>query len=112
MLLLSLGEALEERLTHSLAVGEHLLVAGPPRRQLDDADVRRALPVGMVVGLGLAQLAQPSLFPSAEQAHYIRKMPNVVSGIGAFSAAEIPRATIRRVSRGSMMPSSHSRAVE
>jgi uncharacterized protein with GYD domain len=29
----------------------------------------------------------------------------------AFSAAEIPSARTRRVSRGSMMPSSHSRAV-
>jgi hypothetical protein len=47
------------------------------------------------------------------EAHrYIRKTPNVVSGIGAFSAAEIPRARTRRVSSGSMIPSSQSRAVE
>src|SRR5712691_11958869 len=45
-------------------------------------------------------------------AAHIRKMPNVVSGIGAFSAAEIPSASTRRVSSGSMMPSSQSRAVE
>ena len=38
-------------------------------------------------------------------------MPKVVSGTGALSAAEIPRASTRRVSSGSMMPSSHSRAV-
>ena len=43
---------------------------------------------------------------------YMRKMPNCVSGIGALSAAEIPRARTRRVSSGSMIPSSHSRAVE
>jgi hypothetical protein len=43
---------------------------------------------------------------------YIRKTPKVVSGIGAFNAAEIPSASTRRVSSGSMIPSSHSRAVE
>jgi len=43
---------------------------------------------------------------------YILKTPKVVSGIGAFSAAEIPSASTRLVSRGSMMPSSQSRAVE
>ena len=43
---------------------------------------------------------------------YIRKTPNVVSGIGALSAAARPSASTRRVSSGSMMPSSHSRAVE
>ena len=47
----------------------------------------------------------------ADQLH-IRKTPNVVSGIGAFSAAEMPSASTRRVSSGSMMPSSQSRAVE
>ena len=45
-------------------------------------------------------------------AHHIRKMPKVDSGTGAFSAAEIPSASTRRVSSGSMMPSSQSRAVE
>src|SRR5215211_2434557 len=43
---------------------------------------------------------------------YILKMPNSLSGIGAFSAAEIPKARTRRVSSGSMIPSSQSRAVE
>ena len=46
------------------------------------------------------------------QAAHIRKMPNRVSGIGASSAAEIPRASTRRVSSGSRIPSSQSRAVE
>src|SRR6185312_6819929 len=43
---------------------------------------------------------------------YILKTPKVVSGIGAFSAAEIPSVSTRRVSSGSMIPSSQSRAVE
>src|SRR5215217_4928747 len=43
---------------------------------------------------------------------YIRKTPKVDSGTGAFSAAEIPSARTRRVSRGSMIPSSQRRAVE
>ena len=43
---------------------------------------------------------------------YIRKTPKVVSGMGAFSAAEIPSATTRRVSTGSITPSSQRRAVE
>ena len=41
-----------------------------------------------------------------------RKMPNVVSGTGAFAAAASPSARTRRVSSGSMIPSSQSRAVE
>jgi hypothetical protein len=45
-------------------------------------------------------------------ASHIRKMPNLVSGIGAFNAAEIPSASTRRVSAGSMIPSSQSLAVE
>jgi hypothetical protein len=40
---------------------------------------------------------------------YIRKMPKVVGGIGAFSAAEMPSARAARVSTGSRMPSSRSR---
>ena len=43
---------------------------------------------------------------------YIRKMPNAVSGTGAFAAAASPSASTRRVSSGSMIPSSHRRAVE
>ena len=42
---------------------------------------------------------------------YIRKMPNVDSGTGAFSAAEIPSAS-NAPRRGSMIPSSQRRAVE
>ena len=42
---------------------------------------------------------------------YMRNTPNVVSGIGAFSEALSARASVSRVSSGSMTPSSHSRAV-
>ncbi len=42
---------------------------------------------------------------------YIRNTPNVVSGIGAFRLAEIARPSTSRVWAGSMMPSSHRRAV-
>ena len=42
---------------------------------------------------------------------HIRKTPNRVSGIGAWSAASMPIDRTRRVSSGSMTPSSHSRAV-
>ena len=42
---------------------------------------------------------------------HILNTPNLVSGIGAFSAAEKHSASTRRVSAGVMMPSSHSRAV-
>jgi RNA polymerase sigma factor (sigma-70 family) len=43
---------------------------------------------------------------------YIRKIPKVVSGTGALSAAEIPSAITLRVSTGSTIPSSQRRAVE
>ena len=43
---------------------------------------------------------------------HIRNTPKVVSGTGAFAAAARPSARTRRVSRGSMIPSSQSRAVE
>ncbi len=45
-------------------------------------------------------------------AAYIRKIPKVVSGMGAFRAAEMPSAITLRVSTGSMIPSSQRRAVE
>ena len=43
---------------------------------------------------------------------YIRKTPKVVSGTGALAAAASPSASTRRVSSGSMIPSSQRRAVE
>ena len=47
-----------------------------------------------------------------ERGAHMRKIPNRVSGIGASSAAEMPSASTCRVSSGSMIPSSQSRAVE
>ena len=55
---------------------------------------RCSLVVGLVVGVG-----------------YIRNTPNVVGSAGRFCDAEIARPSTRRVSAGSMMPSSHSRAL-
>lgn len=46
-----------------------------------------------------------------KQRNHILKTPNFVSGIGAFSDALIASPRTRRVSAGSMMPSSHSLAV-
>src|SRR5690606_23316809 len=62
---------------------------------------------------------EPSTAPRAPycDATYIRNTPNRVPSrpgplsIGAFRDAEIPRPSTRRVSAGSMMPSSHRRAV-
>src|SRR6476661_5385163 len=42
---------------------------------------------------------------------HIRKTPNRVSGIGAWREASRPSARMRRVSHGSMTPSSQRRAV-
>ena len=42
---------------------------------------------------------------------HIRKTPNFVGPIGWFIAADRPSASAMRVSTGSRMPSSHSRAV-
>jgi hypothetical protein len=96
-----------------LASLEHVPVARSPRRQLEHSHLGRALAVRVPVRLGLADRLGALLAPPAKQAHrYIRKTPKVVSGIGAFSAAEMPSARTRRVSSGSMIPSSHSRAVE
>ena len=46
------------------------------------------------------------------EAAHIRKTPKRGSGIGARAAAARPSARTRRVSRGSITPSSHRRAVE
>lgn len=43
--------------------------------------------------------------------HHIRNTPKRVASIGAFKAADNPRPSTRRVSAGSMMPSSHKRAL-
>src|SRR5262245_34821959 len=111
-LLVALVESLQERLPQPLAVREHLLVARAPRLELDDLDVTRRVAVGVVVRLGLAERTHALLRLAAEETHHMRKTPNVVSGSGAFSAVARPRASTRRVSSGSITPSSHRRAVE
>src|SRR5690348_7521798 len=112
LLLLALVEPLQERLAKPLAVRQDLLVARPARLELDDLHVARRIAVGMVVRLRLAEGAQALLVLAAEEAHHIRKTPNVVSGIGVLSALASPSARTRRVSNGSITPSSQSRAVE
>ena len=42
---------------------------------------------------------------------HMRKTPKDVSGMGAFKAALMPRASVVRVSSGSRIPSSQRRAV-
>ena len=66
----------------------------------------------LLVWVGEIVIAALGFTASSEQDLYILKTPKVVSGIGAFSAAEMPSASTRRVSSGSMIPSSQSRAVE
>ena len=58
-----------------------------------------------------AEPAQAMWVSGQNPARYIRKTPNFVSSIGAFSAAERLSARTIRVSSGSIIPSSHSRAV-
>jgi hypothetical protein len=53
-----------------------------------------------------------SYLVSGARHRYIRNTPYFVAPTGAFAAAERPSASVRRVSAGSMMPSSHSRAEE
>src|SRR5581483_8557636 len=79
---------------------------GLPGPRLDLLGVARG-----AVGVGLRLLGRLRSGPEAHGG-YIRKTPNVVSGMGALRAAERPRASTRLVSSGSMMPSSHRRAVE
>src|SRR3954454_7319915 len=112
LLLPPLVETLQECLSQPLAVREHLLVTRTPRLELHDLDIARCVAVRVVVRLGFPERAQALLSLAAEEPHHIRKMPNVVSGIGAFNAEASPSASTRRVSSGSMTPSSQRRAVE
>src|SRR5450631_743596 len=63
---------------------------------------------GFAVDLRLAVLL---LTRALAMAGYIRNTPNVVGSMGLFSAAEIASPSTRRVSAGSMTPSSQSRAL-
>src|SRR5262249_49664603 len=79
---------------------ERVVVAVAPELPRQAEDVR---PEPLLVGRG------PRV---ASVGAHMRNTPNVVSGIGAWSAAASPSASTRRVSSGSMIPSSQSRAVE
>jgi hypothetical protein len=65
---------------------------------------------GKQLGIDLHRYTSPAhcLVPSS---HHIRKTPNFTSGIGAFRLADSASASTRRVSAGSITPSSHSRAL-
>ena len=54
---------------------------------------------------------EPDAPLTAAPTGHIRNTPKRVSGIGAWSAASMPIVRTRRVSSGSMTPSSHRRAV-
>jgi len=56
------------------------------------------------------EIAQQNNLPLL-QSHHIRNTPNFGGGIGALRAAEMPSPRVMRVSAGSMIPSSHSRAL-
>ena len=58
----------------------------------------------------LATIGDQDRFEHGFRPH-IRKTPKRVSGIGAFSEAEMDRPRTSRVWAGSMTPSSHRRAV-
>src|SRR5262249_43477085 len=54
----------------------------------------------------------PRSVPAQERAAHMRKTPTAGASNGALYAAAMPRPRTLRVSAGSMMPSSHRRAVE
>ena len=112
------GDALERRAARSRSRR-----AGAPARadaaRLQERQVDRAhrggrqfratsLPVTAATG----RIRATSGTRGYEKKCYIRKTPNCVRGCGACAAASRPIAITRRVSSGSMMPSSHRRAVE
>jgi len=59
-----------------------------------------------------ARKAAPQACPRESElsSDHIRKIPNRVSSAGAFIEADSPKPSTRRVSAGSIIPSSHSRA--
>ena len=89
-----------------VAGGEHGL------EQVGGRFLQRAGRRGAVVGARLRSVDGHRPQPTIGRRIYIRKTPKRVSPIGALSAALIPMASTRRVSSGSITPSSHSRAVE
>ena len=67
--------------------------------------------INCVVMVQHSQLSQYRFIGQDGQGHYIRNTPNLVSSIGALSAADKAKPTTSRVCAGSIMPSSHKRAL-
>src|SRR6266542_4734839 len=69
------------------------------------------LPVECVTHLGPVEpdTQDGTVTRDVEHSRYILNTPNVVSGMGALSAAAIPSASTWRVSTGSITPSSQRR---
>ena len=93
-----------------LQAGRRLALARRP--SAGRASARGAAGAAPVRRGSAAASAATGAGPAAASVAYILKTPNVVSGMGAFRLAAMPSASTRRVSAGSMMPSSQSRAVE
>ena len=91
---------------HEVAKGRELRVPSYDARGHDP------MIVGPMPGGAKPAACGPSAARQPLAPAYMRKTPNVVSGTGAFAAAASPSPSTRRVSRGSMIPSSQRRAVE
>ena len=97
------------------------------QRAVDALEVQTGIPPVLIIGQRLDVLpeqalggphvvAREALEVVRPRRHrwlspHIRKTPNFASGIGAFRLADSASASTRRVSAGSMTPSSHSRAL-
>ena len=79
-------------------VGNHLIAEGVAHFGLGEGDGGAVAVVGQGKGCH-------ACLP------YMRKTPNLVSSMGALRAADRPSARTRRVSTGSITPSSHKRAL-
>jgi hypothetical protein len=63
-----------------------------------------------LAAIGDQKRAETAIMRTPRHDHILNS-PNVVGSIGAFAAADNPSPSTRRVSAGSITPSSHSRAV-
>jgi len=84
---------------------------GQPRFQAGEIDGKRTLRAPST-SLRLVPLPVPGRIYAPEPHRHIRNTPNFArSGIGAFKVAAKARPSTSRVCAGSIIPSSHSRAV-
>ena len=111
--------------THRIQITPACMVHQPRALALTDRDqwqglvmlhLRAGMPdtgktAGDPVGIDGVALVHAAVIHERAGMLYIRNTPKRVSGIGAFSDADRPSASTVRVSAGSMMPSSHSRAL-